>query len=86
MTHTKGTGNYSANQNWLWVDQCGFGEQCMHSSKSAIIGKDSKKHMVLHVKVFHGLNAGCEASARSEKLSLVDFRKAAEVQHRIRCL
>jgi hypothetical protein len=57
MTHTQETGKSSDNPNWLPVDQCGFGEQFMHLSKL---------HMVLQVRVFHIIRAGCEASARSE--------------------
>jgi len=47
MPHTKGTGNYPTNPNWLQVDQCGFGGQFMHISKS-VIGKDSKKSIGLY--------------------------------------
>jgi hypothetical protein len=47
MPHTKGTGNYPTNPNWLHVDQCGFGGQFMHISKS-VIGKDSKKSIGLY--------------------------------------
>ena len=39
MVHTQETGKLSDNPNWLPVDQCGFGEQFMHLSKS-VIGKD----------------------------------------------
>ena len=47
MPHTKGTGNYPTNPNWLHVDQCGFGGQFMHIPKS-VIGKDSKKSIGLY--------------------------------------
>ena len=65
ISHTKGTGNYPTNPNWLQVDQWGFGEQIMHSSKS-VIGKGLKKHRVLQVRVVHSIHPSCGASARSE--------------------
>jgi hypothetical protein len=51
-----------------------------------VIGKDSKKHRVLQVRVFLSIHAGCEASARSENCAWSTLEKLQKYNTgRIRC-
>ena len=65
MAHTQETGKISDNPNWLPVDQCGFGGQFMHISKS-VIDRIKKKNRALQIWVFHSIHADGGASARLE--------------------